>query len=48
MFWALLILLTITTGLTGMVWLTDINSRARLVVFGVSVLLLTVLLFSRI
>lgn len=48
MFWALLILLTITTALSGMVLLTDINSRVRLVAFCVSALLLTMLLFSRI
>lgn len=48
MFWALLIVLIFVTGLTGMVLLTDINSRPRLVAFGVSVLLLAVLLLSRI
>lgn len=48
MFWALLIVLVFVTGLSGMALLTNINSRPRMFAFGVSVLLLTVLLISRI
>lgn len=48
MFWIVLVLLVVVTGLSGMSLITNINSRARQVAFGVSVLLLTMLLFSRI
>lgn len=48
MFITMLVLLISATWFTGMAWITNVNSQARLTVFGVSALLLTMLLISRI